>query len=64
MDKKVIKAKAEQLHNEVSQYSSVRLSRGSLLIQSGAFATEAEWHKRRSTQAERIVRINERLNMN
>ncbi len=61
MNDQSIKAEAQKLRDLVSQYVSSRLSRGSLRIQRGAFASESEWRERRSTQAGRIARINERL---
>ena len=33
---------------------AVRLGRGNLFIQRGAFATQAEWKKRREAHAERL----------
>ena len=61
MNEKTIEAKAQKLRNEAIKYASARLSRGSLRIQDGAFATESEWRERRTTQARRIARINEGL---
>lgn len=61
MNDQSIRAEARKLRDLVSQYVNIRLSRGSLRIQGGAFASESEWRKRRSTQGVRIARINERL---
>lgn len=54
-------AKDRELRDQVVAYMTDRLSRGSIRLQSGAYASESEWHERRTTQPERIARINERL---
>ena len=61
-EKSTFTTKARQLRDDAKSFASQRLSRGSLRLQEGAFATESEWRERRKTQPGRIARINARLN--
>ena len=46
--------RVQQSFDEAEFGRAVRLGRGNLLIQRGAFATQAEWKKRREEHAERL----------
>ena len=61
MRENTIKQAAQRIRDDANRYASRRLSRGSIRIQEGAFATLTQWKERRASQAERIARINNKL---
>ena len=64
MREDAIEKTAQKIRDDASRYASTRLSRGSIRIQEGAFATSVEWNERGVTQAERVSRINCKLKIN
>ncbi|OQX29890.1 MAG: hypothetical protein B0D92_01280 [Spirochaeta sp. LUC14_002_19_P3] len=56
-----VEEKAQLIRDNVRKYTTIRLARGNMYLQRGAFRTPSEWKKRRETQAERMAFINERL---
>ena len=48
----------EQFFNRASKFASARLSRGSVRVQNGAFASQAEWEKRKEEHARKLEHVN------
>lgn len=57
----IILDRVEMIREEASRHVNVRLSRGSLRLQDGAYASAAEWNRRGRDQAARVARINAKL---
>lgn len=61
MTKTELEQKVEAIKNEAELYTSMRLARGSVLMQREGHVLPQEWEDRRRTQSERVAFINEKL---
>lgn len=56
-----VEQRVQQICEDAQRHATKRLSRGSLLIQKGAYASHREWEERRKLHPEKIARLNKLL---